>query len=235
MPLYPHWDDVALRLLLTVLAGGVVGYNRAAGGHAAGLRTTILVGLAASLAMVLANALLSLHGKTADSFVQTDVMRLPLGILTGVGFIGGGAILRRRDMITGVTTAATLWVITVIGLCFGAGHLHLGALGTALAVVALWVLKWLDDRIPRKRHAAVEIAAESCAAAIREFEATVLPLGFRATLRGQHTAPAAAETCLVFRVSWHAPDRAGAPMRLVEVLNERFAVRRFEVLEETEG
>ncbi len=234
MPLYPQWDDITLRLLLTVLAGAVVGYNRAAGGHAAGLRTTILVGLAASLAMILANAMLSLHGKTADSFVQTDVMRLPLGILTGVGFLGGGAILRRGDMIMGVTTAATIWVITVIGLCFGAGHLSLGALGTVLAVVALWVLKWLDDRIPRKRHAAVEIATDNCAGTMLEFGATVLPLGFRATLRGQSTSFEPPETRLLFRVSWHAPDRAGPPQQLVEVINERFAVRRFEVVEETE-
>jgi MgtC family len=52
-------------------------------------------------------------------------MRLPLGILTGVGFIGGGTILKRGDLVTGVTTAATLWLVTVIGLCFGGGQLAL--------------------------------------------------------------------------------------------------------------
>lgn len=51
-----------------------------------------------------------------------DLMRLPLGILTGVGFIGGGSILKKGDLVTGITTAATLWVVTVIGLCLGAAN-----------------------------------------------------------------------------------------------------------------
>jgi putative Mg2+ transporter-C (MgtC) family protein len=57
---------------------------------------------------------------------MNDLMRLPLGILIGVGFIGGGAILRRDDIVVGVTTAATLWLVTVIGLCLGGGQLALG-------------------------------------------------------------------------------------------------------------
>jgi putative Mg2+ transporter-C (MgtC) family protein len=76
---------------------------------AAGLRTTILVCMAASVAMLQMNYLLPLTGHASDSFVTNDLMRLPLGILTGVGFIGGGAILRRGSLIVGVTTAATLW------------------------------------------------------------------------------------------------------------------------------
>ena len=73
--------------------------------------------------MIQTNLLLATAGKSADSFVVLDLMRLPLGILTGMGFIGGGAILRRDGFVLGVTTAATLWFVTVIGLCFGAGRL----------------------------------------------------------------------------------------------------------------
>ena len=68
--------------------------------------------LAASLAMIPANILLPVNGKTPASFAVMDLMRLPLGILTGVGFIGGGAILKKRDLVNGVTTAATLWLVT---------------------------------------------------------------------------------------------------------------------------
>ena len=92
MPFHPTWQDIALRLLMTVVAGALIGLDRESRGHAAGFRTTILVGLAACVAMVEANLLLSLSGKAADSFGAADVLRLPLGILTGVGFIGGGAI-----------------------------------------------------------------------------------------------------------------------------------------------
>ncbi len=66
MPLYPSWEDIALRLALTVLAGGIIGIDRGVRGHVAGLRTTILVALAAALAMVQANILLPITGKTGD-------------------------------------------------------------------------------------------------------------------------------------------------------------------------
>lgn len=111
MPLTPSWWDIAARIVLTVIAGGLIGLDRERGGHAAGFRTTILVALAACLAMIQANLLLSTYGKTFSYFTQMDVLRFPLGVLTGVGFLGGGAILRRGDMMTGVTTAATLWFI----------------------------------------------------------------------------------------------------------------------------
>ena len=107
MPLHPTWTDIAIRLALTVLASAIIGFDRGARGHAAGLRTTILAGLAASLSMIQANLLLSLDGKGSGSFAVMDLMRLPLGILTGVGFIGGGTILKKGDLVTGVTTAAT--------------------------------------------------------------------------------------------------------------------------------
>src|ERR1700744_2061333 len=103
MPLHLSWSDAAFRLILTMIAAGVIGLDRGARGHAVGFRTMILVGLAASVAMMQANILLPVDGKTASSFGTMDLMRLPLGILTGVGFIGGGAILRRGDLVTGVT------------------------------------------------------------------------------------------------------------------------------------
>jgi putative Mg2+ transporter-C (MgtC) family protein len=72
--------------------------------------------------MIQANILLPMEGKTSNTFAVMDVMRLPLGVLTGVGFIGGGAILKKGDLVTGVTTAAALWLMTIIGLCLGGGR-----------------------------------------------------------------------------------------------------------------
>src|SRR6185312_17425482 len=138
MPLHISWSEIALRLLLTVIAGVLIGYDRSEHGKAAGMRTTLLVCLAASVAMIQVNLLLPTAGRTPDSFITNDLMRLPLGILTGVGFIGGGVILRRGDVVVGVTTAATLWMMTVIGLCLGGGQLALGVAATALALLALW-------------------------------------------------------------------------------------------------
>jgi putative Mg2+ transporter-C (MgtC) family protein len=137
MPLTPDWSDIALRLALTVVAGILLGIDRSERGRAAGLRTSLLVCLAAAVAMIQANLLLSTGGKTAESFVKLDMMRLSLGILTGVGFIGAGTILRRGNRIRGLTTAATMWAGTVIGLCFGGGQIALSLLALALTMGAL--------------------------------------------------------------------------------------------------
>jgi putative Mg2+ transporter-C (MgtC) family protein len=106
---------------LTIAAGGLLGAERSKTGHAAGLRTTLLVSLAASVAMIQMNLLLPTNGKPPDSYAVMDLMRLPLGILTGVGFIGAGAIVHNNELVVGVTTAATLWFATVVGLCMGGG------------------------------------------------------------------------------------------------------------------
>ena len=137
-------SEIALRLLLSFAAGAILGANRGQQGRAAGLRTTVLVCLTASSSMILANLLLRTTGRAPDSFVSMDVMRLPLGILTGMGFIGAGAILHRENMILGVTTAATLWFTTLMGFCFGSGELGLALSLLGLGVFVLWCLEWVE-------------------------------------------------------------------------------------------
>lgn len=154
MPLDPTVTDIIFRLVLTLVAGGLIGFNRERGGHAAGFRTTILVGLAACIAMIQANILLDTSERVNGSM---DILRLPLGVLTGVGFIGGGAILRRGALVTGVTTAATLWLITTIGLCFGGGQVVLGTIATAAALIVLAPFKRFDTWIRHEQKALVTL------------------------------------------------------------------------------
>lgn len=232
MPLHPTWNDIALRLVLTMLAGAIIGFNRGARGHAAGLRTTILVGLAASVAMIQANILLSVGGKAPDSFGVMDLMRLPLGILTGVGFIGGGAILKRGDLVTGVTTAATLWMMTAIGLCLGGGQLGLGIAATVLGVITLWALSWLDRRIPREQRAMLVIECEQSSATGSDLADLVAPLGYRAQFHRQSrsTVPGRAE--LWYEVLWRRPEIVGPPVDLLKAVDQRYAVISFELTSE---
>ncbi|MGB7076170.1 MAG: MgtC/SapB family protein [Xanthobacteraceae bacterium] len=161
MPTELTWHELVFRLLDTLIAGAAIGFNRGEHGKAAGLRTTMLVCMAASLAMLQMNYLLPLSGRTADSFVMNDLMRLPLGILTGVGFIGGGAILRRGRLVTGVTTAATLWYVTVIGLCFGGGQVLLGWMATGIGLLVLWGLRRLEDYMPVEQRARLAVTIEA--------------------------------------------------------------------------
>ena len=179
MPMSPTlgWNDVALRLAVTVLVSLVIGYNRSEHGKAAGMRTTLLVCLAAAVAMIQVNMLLPTVGRTSDSFVMNDLMRLPLGILTGVGFIGGGAILHRGSMIVGVTTAATLWLVTVIGLCIGGGQIALGLAATLVGVLALWGLRWIEDGLRREQRAEFAIEVQAAGPSESEIRRRLLGAG----------------------------------------------------------
>lgn len=227
MPLSPTWHDVALRLVLTVLAAAIIGIDRSVRGHAAGLRTTILVGLAACVAMIQANILLGVDGKSASSFSVMDVMRLPLGILTGVGFIGGGTILRRGDLVTGVTTAATLWAVTIIGLCFGGDQIGLGIAASAIGFTTLWALKWLDNNIPRERHAILVIETEDT----RGLADLIAPLGYRAELLGQSRIEQSEQT--KFEVFWKRREREASPVDLLDTVGQTYRIVTFELIAES--
>jgi putative Mg2+ transporter-C (MgtC) family protein len=156
------WADIALRLAAALLAGGLIGLDRSRRGRIAGLRTTILMCLAATAAMIEANLMLSVTGKTGASFAMMDALRFPLGILSGIGFIGAGAIVRRGNLVTGVTTAATLWLTTVIGLLLGAGYVLEGGAVTVIAFLVLSLLKSVEPRLDREHrgHLVMRLATD---------------------------------------------------------------------------
>lgn len=232
MPLHPTWTEMGVRLALTVVASAILGLDRGARGHAAGFRTTILVGLAAAVAMIQANILLPVDGKAPDSFSVLDLMRLPLGILTGVGFIGGGAILKRGDIVRGVTTAATLWMTTVIGLCFGGGQVILGLVGAALAFLTLFALDYLDQRIPRQHRARLVIEATKAESLLR-LPQRLAQMGFRAHFQQQIQAERAGGVRLGYEISWRRAEAEGPPSELIDAVNADFEVVSFELISES--
>lgn len=117
--------------------------------------------MAAAIAAVAANLLMDTRGRSQDFFAQIDVLRLPLGILSSIGFIGAGAIIKKDDIALGVTTAATMWFMTVIGLCFGLGFLWLGIAGSLCGLAVIWGLKWVDSRMPKAMRATLTVEADS--------------------------------------------------------------------------
>lgn len=189
MPVALGWQQIALRLGLSFLAGTLIGINRGEHGRAAGMRTTLLVCMAASLAMIEVNQLIDTVGKPPTSFITLDLMRLPEGILSGMGFIGGGAILRRGDMVTGVTTAATMWFTTIIGLCFGAGLNELGLAGLGIGIVVLWVLKPLEVGIAQQLRGAFSIDLAPDGPCENETRATIQRDGCKLTVWNVSYAP----------------------------------------------
>src|ERR1700761_2355965 len=158
MPLDLHWPQVFVRIALALFFSFIIGLNRDEHGHPAGIRTTMLVCLAATLAQLQANLLLPTAGKTPSSFGVLDLERLPLGILSGIGFIGAGVILKREnDTVSGVTTAATIWFVTVLGLLFGGGQLRLGIAAGLLAIAILWGLRRVENVLHRRHTSILKI------------------------------------------------------------------------------
>lgn len=221
MPVELTWQPIALRLVLTVIAGALLGIDRSRHSHPAGLRTTLLVTLAASVAMIQMNLMLGVGGKRPDSFSVMDVMRLPLGILTGVGFIGAGAIVRRDDMVLGVTTAATMWFATVIGLCMGGGQVVLGSVATVLGVTVLWGMHSLDAVLHRLQRASLSVTAQGDALSEAEMRSLLAASGLH--LKSMAVVRSVAEDRRTFQCEVHwrsATDAEGTPP-LVEELAHR--------------
>ncbi len=217
------WDEILLRLVLTLIAGAVIGLNRGEHGRAAGLRTTMLVCLAASLSMIQVNLLLDLNGKSPSSFVVMDLMRLPLGILTGVGFIGAGAILRKDNLVMGVTTAATLWYVTVVGLCLGGGQLLLGTIGVVLGCLILWALKAAELHWHQECHGTLTILCDAsgpdCTDVCRQVEAAGGKVNRWMHLRLRREEGHREQTC---EVIWKACSRdSHAPPFVQKLLESR--------------
>jgi putative Mg2+ transporter-C (MgtC) family protein len=205
------WTEILERLALTLVAGALIGLNRWERGRAAGVRTMVLLSLAASIAMIQANVLLGTTGKAANSFATMDVMRLPLGILSGMGFIGAGVILRRGQMVLGVTTAATLWFATVMGLCFGGGQVGIGLAAMLLGLAVLWGFREVEKRLRQERSGILTLTFHSNSHPQREIQTYFDGLGFRVVCLSLQKSDS--ERCrLQFEIRWKAlPTEKSVP------------------------
>ena len=171
-------SDIFLRLLVAFTAGLIIGWERESHGRPAGLRTTILTCVAAALAMILSEILFTDSATaTATSSWRPDPARLGAGILTGIGFLGAGTILRHENMIRGVTTAATLWFVTVLGLAFGSGQFALGVLGAVIALVTLHVMPRFEKHIRSDWYATLSVSTTLDAASEPELRTRIEALG----------------------------------------------------------
>jgi putative Mg2+ transporter-C (MgtC) family protein len=139
--------EFAMRLGAALVASATIGLERESHGRAAGLRTTILVGIAAAIAMALSQAPYDSLGAPVGNSWRPDPMRLAAGVLTGMGFLGAGTIIKEGNMVRGMTTAATLWLVSIIGLAFGAGMYALGAMGWGIALVTLHALPPIEHLV----------------------------------------------------------------------------------------
>lgn len=150
------WVDLTIRMVLSAVLGGLIGFEREWSNHAAGFRTHILVCLGSTTIM-----LMSIYGFSqfvGEENVRIDPARLAAQVISGIGFLGAGAILRNGNMIKGLTTAASIWTVAAIGLCVGAGF-YIGALlCTLMVLISLYVLnKWEKVLLRHLRYQTVDL------------------------------------------------------------------------------
>jgi putative Mg2+ transporter-C (MgtC) family protein len=158
--------ELVLRLVGAAVVGALVGVEREVHGHPAGMRTHLLVALGSAIFTVL-----SFHG-FAGLGGEADPTRIAAQIVSGIGFLGAGAILKEGFTIRGLTTAASLWSTAALGMAAGVGELVITAAGTVIVLVSLWPLRPVADRLEGTRlsraHMRVEVETFDAVAHVRE-------------------------------------------------------------------
>ena len=165
--------DIVLRVVLAAVLGGAIGLERELRDREAGLRTHLLVSVGAALfTMVSAYAWTDWQFSQREGLVF-DPTRIAAQVVTGIGFLGAGAIIRQGLSVKGLTTAATLWVVAAIGMAAGVGYYEAAFVTTALVLVSLWPLRIVAYRMsgrtrPEEGHLAVDLPAGASAVSVLE-------------------------------------------------------------------
>ena len=136
---------IVLKLVLAILCGGAIGFERELSRKAAGLRTNVLICMGSALFMIVSRHI----GSGAP---YTDPARLVAQVVTGIGFLGAGVILQARGSVTGLTTAATIFVVAAVGIAIGDGMFGVAILSTSLIIVVLVALRRVERFVIRRQR-----------------------------------------------------------------------------------
>jgi putative Mg2+ transporter-C (MgtC) family protein len=145
--LVQQWPTIviAFKLFVAILCGGAIGFERELSRKAAGLRTNVLICMGATLFMIVSRHI-------GGGAPYTDPARLVAQVVTGIGFLGAGVILQSRGSITGLTTAATIFVVGAVGITIGEGMFGAALLSTVLIIIVLVVLRRLERVLIRRQR-----------------------------------------------------------------------------------
>lgn len=137
-----------LLVFLSLLAGGIIGLERSYNGRPAGFRTHALVCMSSTILMLLTVHQWELLQHAPIETIRVDPTRMAQGIMTGIGFLGAGVIMKDSYTIRGLTTAASIWVTASIGVLIGMGYLVIAGVATLLSLGTLSLFRWLEARLP---------------------------------------------------------------------------------------
>ncbi len=155
------WSDSYLvRLIVASVFGALVGLERDIHGRAAGLRTNLLVSLGAALFMIISEAVAgSFGGDSSATAIRSDPTRIAAQIVSGIGFLGAGAIIKNGFSIRGLTTAASMWTVAAIGMAAGAGYYELAGVATIAALISLIVLNRFERLYAKDSYRTLTVTA----------------------------------------------------------------------------
>jgi putative Mg2+ transporter-C (MgtC) family protein len=180
--------DLLVKLTLATICGGAVGLERELSGKPAGLRTNILICVGAALFMHLSIAV-ALIGKSSTGQPYGDTTRIAAQIVSGIGFLGAGAILHSRGAVVGLTTAATIWVVAAIGAAVGAGG-YVEAVGTTVLVnVVLVGLRPVEGWLLSKRRTVSAVVRTTAGTSFEDLETVIHGTGVQIVARATFDHP----------------------------------------------
>jgi putative Mg2+ transporter-C (MgtC) family protein len=145
--------EMVFRMIAALAAGGLIGLERSHRGRPAGFRTHALVCLASTLLMLVTAYESHWFPRDAAARVVIDPTRMAQGIMTGIGFVGAGAIIKEGFTVRGLTTAASIWITAAIGILTGVGFYFAALIGTLLALGTLSTFRWIEARLPTETYA----------------------------------------------------------------------------------
>jgi putative Mg2+ transporter-C (MgtC) family protein len=216
--------EMIVRLLAAVGAGSLIGYERAFHGRPAGLRTHVLVCLASAVLM-LVTVYEAEWVRTGAEEMRLDPTRMAQGIMTGIGFLGAGVIVKEGLNVRGLTTAASIWITSAIGVLAGVGLYLPLAVSVLLTLAVLSVFRWIEMKVPTqaffyfdvKYEKAGNLAEKDMRALIQQHKFTIANFSYRLETEGR---------VLRHNMTLQTTDRAAAS-RLAQTLKDNAAVIEF--------
>lgn len=149
----PIHVEIVLRLVAALLIGGLIGLERSYHARPAGFRTHALVCLSTSLLMLVTVYETRWFPEVIQGRIALDPTRMAQGIMTGIGFLGAGTIMKEGLTVRGLTTAASIWITAAIGILVGIGFYFPAAMATLFTLGALSLFRWVEQRIPAQFYA----------------------------------------------------------------------------------
>jgi len=222
-----EYGEMALHLVIALAAGGIIGLERSYHGRPAGFRTHALVCIASTVLMILTVYHVKWFEASFLERVTIDPTRMAQGIMTGIGFLGAGVIMKEGLTVRGLTTAASIWITAAIGILIGVGFYFPAGIATAMTLIVLSVFRWIERRMPIEFYANLTVAfLRNAALPEAELRAMVERQGF--AVANMNYSVANEGRIFEYHMVIHSPDRSNT-RQLSEALNAVSSVMAFRI------